>query len=254
MNIFLLPFIFSVWATISFLFLLQVITSRRNVIWFTKCILSFLSQIIHEVIQWMSFFAWKFISSYLGCLRLFILCWIFIVPIVLHAFFYGVYNFGPRYRQRSFIDILFSPVPGIEFEGHTTESNNFDLLKRWCFNHNLTAQQIVQNKFLSAKRTTQSSVALVYNCPIANLSPITPKLHGYQTYIMLHNTSMEHQVIDSERSMPMTIFVAICEFSCPEIIFSKLPWRPPEGFITSTFAMPLIFSIFSVIMICTCSC
>jgi hypothetical protein len=53
--------------------------------------------------------------------------------------------------------------------------------------------------------------------------------------------------------MPMSLYFAICEFPCPEIVFSKLPWRPPDGFITSTFAMALIFSIFSVITICTCS-
>ncbi len=174
----------------------------------------------------MSFLAWKFFSSYLGRFWLSILCWIFIVPIVLYTFFYG-YNFGPRHRQRSFIDILFNPVPGIEFEGRTTESNNFDLLKHQCFNHNLTAQQIAQNKFLSAKRTTQSSADLVYNCPMANMSPIAPKLHSYQTYTTFHDTSMEYQVIDKEKSMPMTLYFAIYKISCPDIVFSKLPWRPP---------------------------
>jgi hypothetical protein len=104
-----------------------------------KCILSFLSQIIHEVFQWMSFLAWKFISSYSGCFWLSILRWILIVPIVLYTFFHGVYNFGPQHRQWSFTDILFNPVPGIEFEGHTTESNDFDSLKQRRFNHNLTA-------------------------------------------------------------------------------------------------------------------
>ncbi len=52
----------------------------------------------------------------------------------------------------------------------------------------------------------------------------------------------------------MTLYFAINEFSCPEIVFSKLPWHPPNGFITSILAMALIFSIFSVIIICTCSC
>jgi hypothetical protein len=251
MDIFLLQFILSVWTAISFLFLLQAIMSRPNVIQFMKCILSFLSQIIHKVIQWMSFPAWKFISSYLRCFWLLILCWILIVPIVLHTFFHGVYNFGPQHRQWSFIDILFNPVPGIEFEGCTTESNDFDSLKRQGLI--LTAQQIAQNKFLSAKRTTQSSVALVYDCPMANMSPIAPNLCGYQTYTTFQDTSMEHQVMDSENSMPMTHYFAMCKFSCPEIVFSKLPWHLPDGFITSTFAMALIFSIFSVITICTCS-
>jgi hypothetical protein len=95
---------------------------------------------------------------------------------------------------------------------------------------------------------------MIYDCPMANMSPIAPKLHGYQTYATFHNTSMEHQVMDSEQSMPMTLYFAIDEFLCPEIVFSKLPWRLPNGFITSILAMALIFSIFSVITICTCSC
>ncbi len=52
----------------------------------------------------------------------------------------------------------------------------------------------------------------------------------------------------------MTLYFAINEFSCPEIVFSKLPWHPPNGLITSILAMALIFSIFSVIAIRTCSC
>jgi hypothetical protein len=137
----------------------------------------------------------------------------------LYTFFHGVHNFCPRHCQRSFIDIFFNPVPQIEFEGHTTESNDFDSLKRRRFNHNLIAHQIVQNKYLSAKRMTQSSFALVYDCPMANVSPIAPKLHGYQTYTMFHDTSMEHQVIHSEKSMPMTLYFAICKFLCLEIVF-----------------------------------
>jgi hypothetical protein len=201
----------------------------------------------------MSFLALKIVSSYCGRFWLSILCWIFIVPIVLYTFFHGVYNFGPRHHQWSFIDILWNPVPGIEFEGCITESNDFDLLKRRCFNHNLIARRIAQNARLTAKRTTQSSTTLVYDCPMAHMSPIAPKLHGYQTYALFYDTSIEHQVMDSERSMPRTLYFAICEFSCPEIVFFKLPWRPPNGFITSTLAMALIFSIFSSITICTCS-
>ncbi len=201
MDIFLLPFIFSVWAAISFLILLQAITSRCNVRQFTKFILSFFRQIIQEVFLWMGFLTWKFVSSYLGCFWLSILCWIFIVPIVLYTFFHGVYSFGPRHCQRPFIDNLWNPVQGIEFEGHISESNDFDLLKRSCFKHNLNAQQIAQNAHLSAKWTTQSSVALIYDCPMANISPIAQKLHSYQTYATFHNTSMEHQVMNSEKSM-----------------------------------------------------
>ena len=254
MDIVLLPFIYSVRAAISFLFLLQAITTRRNTIMFIKRIISSINQIIQEVFQWMGFLTWKFVISYTGRFWLSILQWIFIVPIVLFTFFQEVYNFGPKHRQRSFIDILLNPVPGIEFEGRISESKDFDSLKRRRFNHNLVAQRIARNARLSAKRTTRSSVSVIHDCPMAIMSPIAPKIHGYQTYATFHDTSMEHEVMDSEMSMPMTLYFAINAFSCPEIVFSKLPWRPPKGFIISALAMTLTVSIFSVLTIRACSC
>jgi hypothetical protein len=69
-----------------------------------------------------------------------------------------------------------------------------------------------------------------------------------------HNMSMEHGVIDSDTSMPMTFHFATCKFLCPEIVFFKLPRRPPNGFITSFLAMTLISTIFMVIIIHSCNC
>jgi hypothetical protein len=181
-------------------------------------------------------------------------CWIFIIPIVLYTFFHGVYNVGPKHCQQCLINILLNPVPGIEFEGRISESKDFDSLERRRFNHNLVARQFSRNARLSAKRTAQSSVPVIHNCPMAIMSPIAPKLHDYQTYATFHDTSMEHQVMDSEMSMPMTLYFAINVFSCPEIVFSKLPRSPPNGFITSALAMTLTFSIFSVLTIRACSC
>jgi hypothetical protein len=192
MDIVLLPFIYSVWAATSFLILLQAITTRCNVIQFIKCIISFLNQIIQEVFQWMGFLTWKFVISYSGRFWLSILQWIFIIPIVLFTFSQEVYNFGPKHSQRSVIDILLNPVPGIAFEGRISESKDFDLLKLRRFNHNLVARRIAGNAHLSAKRTTQSSVLVIHDCHMAIMSPIAPKIHGYQTYATFHNTSMEH--------------------------------------------------------------
>ncbi len=62
------------------------------------------------------------------------------MPIVLFTFFHGVYNFGPKHYQWSLFNILLNPVPGIEFEGRISESNEFDLLKHQRFNHNIIAQ------------------------------------------------------------------------------------------------------------------
>jgi hypothetical protein len=65
---------------------------------------------------------------------------------------------------------------------------------------------------------------------------------------------MEHEVINSDTSMPMTLHFAICKFSCSEIVFLKLPWQPPNGFITSYLAMTLISTIFMLTTIHSCNC
>jgi hypothetical protein len=64
---------------------------------------------------------------------------------------------------------------------------------------------------------------------------------------------MEHGVIDSETSMQTTLHFAICKFSCPEIVFSKLPQCLPDRLITSFLAMTLISTIFPVITFHACS-
>ncbi len=89
---------------------------------------------------------------------------------------------------------------------------------------------------------------------MAHISPIAPKLHGYQTYATFDDTSNEHGVIDPEISMPMKLHFAICKFLCPEIVFIKLPHRPPNGLITSSLAKALISSIFTMITIHSCYC
>jgi hypothetical protein len=88
----------------------------------------------------MCFFTWAYLSSYSGRFWWSILHWSFNVPIVLFTFFHGVYNFGPKHYQWSLFNILLNPVPGIEFEGRISESNEFDLLKHQRFNHNIIAQ------------------------------------------------------------------------------------------------------------------
>jgi hypothetical protein len=86
-----------------------------------------------EIYQWMRFLSWVTISSYTGCFW-----WTFIQTILI-AFFWYVYEFGPKHRKWSLIDILKNPVPGIEFEGRLGESDDFDSLQRCCFNHNIIA-------------------------------------------------------------------------------------------------------------------
>jgi hypothetical protein len=63
---------------------------------------------------------------------------------------------------------------------------------------------------------------------------------------------MEQKVTESKHSMPMTLYFAICKYSCPEIVFSLLLKQPPDGIITVFIISALIGSIFSIMMIQTC--
>jgi hypothetical protein len=118
MDEFLLPFIFSVRAAISFLLLFQVIFTRCNIIWFINYLFQSSYSSIYQVIQWIGFLLWIFITGYSGCFWYLILQCIFIVPITLFTFFQHVYNFGPKHYKRSLFDILSNPIPRIEFDGH----------------------------------------------------------------------------------------------------------------------------------------
>ncbi len=243
MDMLLLPFMFSVWAAISFLLLLQAILTRDNLLLFAAITTPGIQQAFH----WMGFLFWMFITSYLGCFWWSILHWIFISLVVLFTFFWSVYTFGPQHCKGSLIEILCNPVPNIEFKGWINKSNDFDSLTQWCFNHNLISWCIARDKHLAAKWVTQSSTVIVHDCPLSNIDARAPKLHGYQTYATFHNTSMEQDVTASSQSMPMTLDFAILELSCPGIVFLSLPRCPPDGFITSFEVSILISTIIAII-------
>jgi hypothetical protein len=183
MDIFLLPFIFSVWAAIPFLLLLQVIVSRCNIIQCTRFLIMTSTQVTWQSLNWIGFLFWTFMNSYTGRFWLSFLCWMFIVPIVLFTFFRSIYNFGPEHCKQSFFDILSNPVPGIEFKGRDGESNALNSFRQRCFNHNLVARRIARNKHLSAKQVTQSSTVIVHDCPLSNINASALKLHGYKTML-----------------------------------------------------------------------
>jgi hypothetical protein len=134
MDIFLLPLIFLFWAAISLLLLfqalLQAFSSRQNIIWFTRHILQISKLGIQQIIEWIGFLFWLFISSYSGRFWLQVLCWIFIVPITFITFFQYVYNFRPKHRKWSLFNILSNPVPGIKFNERIGESDSFASLER----------------------------------------------------------------------------------------------------------------------------
>ncbi len=51
--------------------------------------------------------------------------------------------------------------------------------------------------------------------------------------------------------MPMTLYFAICNFSCPDIVFSALPRMPPKGVITAFIVRAIIIMFFGRIVLQT---
>jgi hypothetical protein len=125
MDIFLILIIFLIQAAISILFLLRVIFSVRTVSFLVGLTVSLVG-ILHESIQWTCFLTWIAITSRMGHFIWSLIQFFFIVPITIYTFFGGVYDFGPKCHKRMFFDILLNPVPGVEFEGRLSETDDFD--------------------------------------------------------------------------------------------------------------------------------
>ncbi len=87
---------------------------------------------------------------------------------------------------------------------------------------------------------------------MAHINNAAPVLLECQMYATFYNTLMEDDIVKSEYSIPMTIHFAICNFSCPEIVFASLLRQPPDGIIMAFIILVFIGSIFSVMAIQTC--
>ena len=102
------------------------------------------------------------------------------------------------------------------------------------------------------KRTTQSMSPIIYDCQMSYINSNAPRLYGYESYFTMHSESMGKQATAGKHSTPMTIYFAICQFSCPDIVFSELPRIPPKGIITHVLLSTLITWIFGIITLRTC--
>jgi hypothetical protein len=240
MDCFLLPFIFSIRAAISFLLLFQQLLPET---------ISFPASLLNQVFQWLLFLIRLFFTTRLGRILwsflLMVLCTVFIVPIVFHSFYKSVYNFWPKHRKRSFWEIMTQPVPGIEFEGRLGKSADLDSLQRRQFNHKPIACRLLQNKILSSKMVTKSMTVIVHDCPMMNIDCDAPHPYGYQTYTTSNDASFIGIYLD--QSPHTMLFFAISYFSCPDLVFKNLPHRPPYGFIMKGFAISIISMIFGII-------
>ncbi len=156
MDIFLLPIIFLIRVAISIVLLLQVIFSIHT----AKCTVNFLVGILYKSLQWTFFLSWFTISSWLVHYLWSFIQVFFIILITINTFFWGVYDFGPKSRRRSFFDILCNPVPGIKFEEILDEADDLEALWRRQFNHNIVACWVARNKRLNVIWNTRS-IALI---------------------------------------------------------------------------------------------
>ncbi len=75
-----------------------------------------------------------------------------------------------------------NPVPGVEFEGQLGEADDFEALWHQKFNHNIVPWQIARTKWLAMKQITKSSIPILHDCPISNIDPNAPCIHGYKTH------------------------------------------------------------------------
>jgi hypothetical protein len=67
---------------------------------------------------------------------------------------------------------------------------------------------------------------------MAHTSTTNPRLHEYQTYTTPKETAFDKNLLENlMQSMPMTFYVVICHFSCPDLVFKELPCQPPDGFL-----------------------
>ncbi len=219
MDCLLLPFIFSFWAAIFFLLLLQQLLPAT--IFFT-------ASFIKQAIQWLLYLAYVFLTTKFGQALWFVistvLCTVFIVPIVFYTFYKSIYDFGLKHRKRTLMDIITIPVPGIEFEGRLGESDTFDSFQRRGFNHNAVEHKLQRNKTLLSNLITKSTSSMVYDCPITKIESLAPHLYGYATYPTMNNVSfMENHIDEMPQTMQMTLYFAICYFSCSEKVFKMLP-------------------------------
>ncbi len=238
---FLLPFIFSFLAAISILLLFhQIILSAT---------ISFTASSIKQAIPWLFFVVnllltttpgrafWSILST--------VLCIVFIVPIIFYTFYKSIYDVGPKHPKQFFIDMLTQPVPGIKFEEqHDGSDSNWHCR----FNHKTVSHSLLQNKTLSSKIATRSMTTIVHDCPMTCLKVVILRLHGYEMYATSNDTRFNKSYLDeSPHTMQMTLYFAICHFSCPDLVFKTLPRQPPEGFIVDGFAMSSISFIFGLL-------
>jgi hypothetical protein len=117
MDIFIFPIIFSIRAVITILLLLRVLSIRT---------VHFIFEFIQEMHQWSRFLTWVALTSYTAQFWWSLIQVAFVLPITFYSFFRYIYDFGPKHRKRSLIDILLNPVPGVEFEGRIGETHNID--------------------------------------------------------------------------------------------------------------------------------
>jgi hypothetical protein len=86
-----------------------------------------------------------------------------------------------------------------------------------------------------------SMSTLMRDCPMTNIDHDALRLYGYQTYTTSNDARFIGNHLDqSPHMMKMTLYFAICHFSCLDLVFKTIPCCPPDGFITEGFAISIL--------------
>jgi hypothetical protein len=67
-------------------------------------------------------------------------------------------------------------------------------------------------------QNTRSIASTVHDCPISHINSEAPQIYGYQSYFALNDNPMGKRGNEGEHSMPMTLYFAICNFLCLDIV------------------------------------
>ena len=182
-------------------------------------------------------------------------------PIALYIFFKHVYEFGPEHRRRPISQILFQPVPpketGIQLDSgkRVTRFLPNPVPRIVARNTRLCSREdVLHQRSLRQRRRSSEGRRIAsrqYRCPNSKITPVAQKHHMYSMYSTTHATTMGFGNTDAfdGMAMEMTLYFAINNFSCPDILFHELPKKPPDGILTELFVVSAVAVIYLILTI-----
>ena len=189
---------------------------------------------------------------------------IFIVPIVFYSFYKSVYDFGPKNRKRTFVQIWRDPTPPeseYEWDDKRWEGNEFfsrdnpniiprrvmRRAKRYLSKEDRKAEaKHRQRAFKDERRFIHRVVQ--YKCPVGVITPLAERHNIHSMYTNPHAGSMGYDNAYVNTEMAKTLYFIVNAFSYPYWVYIKPPKKPPDGIITHVIMSSMITGIFAIIV------